>query len=417
MAPRHLRRALSVLAVLLAGACATDPFAVQETRPEPRDRVRQHAVRGTAAVLDAPYDAAYRAAARALDLSAYYSVTRARGAIYGDDFHGTSSVGIFLRPADAPGRTQVEVLYLFDGEASLAPARRRQAEESYLADVRDELSVLRGGTPPESRPARERQRAVGAASDADSAEGLPVRDRPLDQAIIVGAGRHAWLGDADYAERDAEAFRRYAISVLGVAPGAVTLLTGRRATRDAVTAALEGLAGADPAARVWFYFAGLGGRDEAGGIPYLVLWDTEPRYWAKTSLPLAEVLRLLEASPAARSVAVLDASFGGEGGRTWNESAYAPHQPERRPDPGLAARAAFLYASAPGESAAVLDEQGHGLFTYRLLKALREESAPGRHPTLEDAARDAYRGVRADARARGFDQRPALAGDGDGRLW
>jgi hypothetical protein len=25
--------------------------------------------------------------------------------------------------------------------------------------------------------------------------------------------------------------------------------------------------------------------------------------------------------------------------------------------------------------------------------------------------------VRADARARGFDQRPALAGDGDGRLW
>lgn len=415
----------------LTGGCATDPFDWKDTRPVPSQMVRRHQILGTRRVLRGSYADAYRAAARTFDVTAYYSVVRDQGAIYADDFHGMSSVAVFLRPGGAEDRVQLEALYLHENYLSFAPGRRRQAETAFLDDIEQTLAAMKGEAAPgddavaaaalaRSRLDSDRLSARGSSVSAvDSPAGLPTRRRPRDWALIVGAERHQWLGDADYAERDAAAFHRYAETALGVPRSHAVHLSGAQATRAEVLSAVRDLrARSGPDSRVWFYFAGHGGCDESSGIPYLVTWDANPRYWTKTSLPLAELYRAFDAVEAEQVVVILDASFSGPGGRTWNELDHPPAFPETRPKPSGGVRVSVLYATQPGENAAVLDEQGHGLMTYALLRGLRGEAGGRRGLTVQELGRFVYRTVRAQAKELGRVQNPRLdEGLSDAIVW
>lgn len=406
--PRRLTVLLA--AALLSGGCATDPFDWKDALPAPRVLVRRHATPGSSRVMRCTYSEAYRAAARAFDRTPYYSVTRERSVLYADDFHDLVSVGVFLRSTGEEERTRVEVLALRADAATTDPDLRRRTETGYLDEIEGEVRLLRGEPAP-ARPAAAAVPARGApSSPVDSVEGLTARSRPDDWALIVGAERHQWLGAADYAGRDAEVFQRYAESVLGVPKAHVIALRDADASRESVLRAIGRLkASVNPESRVWFYFAGLGAVDEASGAPYLVTWDASPRYWATTTLPLAEAFRELGVISAAQIVALLDASFTGAGDRSWSESDHAQQFAEIRPQAALTGLLSILYASQPGETAGTLDEHGHGLFTYHLLRGLRGEAARGgRRLDLEDLSHFVYREVRAAAQARGRRQNPHL---------
>ncbi|MBI3565067.1 MAG: hypothetical protein HY079_07725 [Elusimicrobia bacterium] len=413
MRVRGLAAAVLVAAAVVTGGCASDPFAVAQERPAPRVLVRQHATPGSSRVMRCTYAEAYRAAARAFDRTPYYSVKRERAALYADDFHDLVSVGVFLRSTGEEERTRVEVLAL-RADPETDPGLRRRTEAGYLDEIEGEVRLLRGEPAP-ARPAAAAVSARGAATSAvDSVAGLTARSRPGDWAIIVGAERHQWLGDSEYAGRDAEVFQRYAETVLGVPKAHVIALRDADASRESVLRAIARLkASAGAEARVWFYFAGLGASDEGSGAPYLITWDASPRYWVTTTLPLAELYRELGGIDAAQIVAVLDASFSGAGDRSWSESDHAPGFREVRPQAALTGLLSILYASQPGETAQTLDEQGHGLFTYHLLRGLRGEAAGGgRRLDLEDLAHFVYREASADAKARGRVQSPHLDSTG-----
>lgn len=413
MRSRGLAGAVLVAAAVLTGACASDPFAVPQPVPVPRELVRRHSTPGTARVLRCTYEQAYRAAARTFDRTPYYSLKRERSALYADDFHDLVSVGVFLRSTGEEERTRVEVLAL-RADPETDPDRRRRTESGYLDEIEGEVRFLRGEPAP-ARPAAAAVSARGAAKSAvDSVEGLTVRSRPSDWALIVGAERHQWLGAADYAARDAEVFERYARTVLGVPAAHVIALRDADASRENILRAIARLkASTGSEARVWFYFAGLGAADESSGTPYLVTWEANPRYWVTTTLPLAELYRELGALDASQIVAVLDASFSGEGDRTWTETDHRPGFRELRPQAALTGLLSILYASQPGETAQTLDEQAHGMFTYHLLRGLRGEAAGGgSRLDLEDLAHYLYREVRADAKTRGRAQGPHLDSTG-----
>lgn len=398
-------------AAAIFSACAGDPFAFKDQRIDPGQVVRRHTTTGRKRILPAGYAECYRAAARALGAAPYYSITRDYAAVYADEFHGMSAVGVYFHPTGRDDRTQVEVVYARENEESFEPSRRLRAEESLLDDVVSAL--LRGEAASESRAGPDRAAARGIPdSEIDSVAGLPVRRRPLDFAVVVGAERHKAIGDADYALRDAEAFRKHAESVLGVPRANLVFLGDRTATREEILGALANLRGtAQPASRVWFYFAGHGGAAPENGDAYLATWELEPRYWSRTGIPLAELFRQLEELPALEVVAVFDASFSGYGDRSWNEAALPPSFTERRPSPSRSSKVKAFFATAPGQGALVAHERGHGLFTYEFLRKLGDPDAPDSR-RLDDVMSSAWKAVRSRASAEGRRQDPTAGGSG-----
>jgi len=410
---------LAVLgAALFFGGCATDPFAGPDG-PDVRALVRQHRRKGTWMAMNGPYGEIYRAAARYFDTSAYYTVTRDYRAIYADDFHGMYSVGVFFRPTDWPDQTIVEVLYEQENEQFMESGQQKVLEQSMLDGIVASLRKLRtrgtgmdlatAGAEGRLDAGRARQKVL-SYSEVDAAAGLAKRARPQDAALIIGVERYAQLGDADYASRDAGVFHKYAETVLGIAPNRILDLDDRDATRESIAAALRtglpALSGKD--SRVWIYFAGHGGADASTGKPYLLPWDADPDRLERTSLSLEDVYKDLLALPAKEVVAMMDTSFSGFGGRTWNEVNQRPLIEAQFPALAPTPRISMIIASGPGEIARASEDQGHGLFTYYLLRGLRGEAADGGHLTLTELYRFVEHGCSAAAYRYGRTQTPRM---------
>ncbi|MDX6771063.1 MAG: caspase family protein [Elusimicrobiota bacterium] len=410
-----------LLAALLAAGCATpDPFAWRDDRPEPRVQVRQRRFNGTRRLFKATYAEVYRAAARHFDDSPYRT-TRELRALYADDFHGMSSVGVFFHHGRTEDQTLVEALFLQDSADSIGAEGRRRREELILDGIQAALEAQSAPAPGDARGDRldaQRVKLLGPpVSDIDELDGLTARVRPSDLALVIGAERHAALSDARYAARDAALFREYAETVLGVPASGVIFLADSDATSGAVLAALDRLrTSAVPQSRVWFYYAGFGGSDERGGESYLLTWDADPRHWSSTTVTLSSLYRALESLEAAQVTAVFDASFAGYGDRTWNEHEDRPITRARLPTPS-SPRLTVVMAGAPTETAGVIDDQRHGVLTYYLLRGLRGEAALGKHLALEDLMRYLYRMITARGRRLNRPQTPIVRGPQEAVLW
>lgn len=399
-------------------ACAADPFAWRDDRPEPSRLVRAHSRAGSRQFVNGEYAKLYRSAARYFDTSSYYTVARDWRAIYADDFHGMYSVGVFFEPTRHEGQTLVEVVYEQETPDFMASGQSKAVEQSLLdgivASMRlsgasrpglDSLTVASGA----AREGRALSK-LAPVSEVDAVEGLPRRSRPNDLALIVGVEGYALLGDADYAARDAETFRKYAETVLGVPRQSVFMLTDRQAGRREILAAIEERLRrlALPDSRVWIYLAGYGGSDPATGAAYFLPYDADPEHLTRTGLALTELQRALSSVPAFEIVLLVDSSFGGFGGRTWNEVNQRPLLQAASPL-SFSGKIAFLAASDGNEIARALEEQGHGLFTYYLLRGLRGEAARGGRLTLGGLASFVHEGCQKTAYRFGRAQNPGLS--------
>ena len=205
---------------------------------------------------------------------------------------------------------------------------------------------------------------------------------PRGVALIIGNVdyEHRDVPDVTFAHRDADAFRRYVVEVLGFDPKNIVDL--RDATRRELFDALG--TKSDPRSLLWSYLDPESTSDvvvfySGHGVPgvndkrgYLLPVDADPKAAEDDGYPIDLLYRNVGGLAEARSVRVyLDACFSGGsgGGGTLIQNA-SPVFVEAALPEGLGEKVTSL-AAASGKQVASWDEgAGHGLFTHHLLDAL-----------------------------------------------
>jgi uncharacterized caspase-like protein len=173
----------------------------------------------------------------------------------------------------------------------------------------------------------------------------------------------------------------------------ITLLTNASATKDAIKAAIGGLAkrvGADD--QVVFYFSGRGSFapdqppfDEGDGLDeYLLPFDAVPTSPAR-DLSDDELEALFSALPTNNVLIVLDTGFSSSNPTGKGKCLVRANGRTRRPRgiDGMAhdlARPGFVYISAAqaGEAGSESSQLRNSVFTYYLIEGLRGAANPGK---------------------------------------
>ncbi len=221
-------------------------------------------------------------------------------------------------------------------------------------------------------------------SDVDQ-PAYKVAPNPDAFAVVVGVEKYNALPDARFAERDAKAMNAHLLA-MGYPQRNIVLLTGAQATRTGLVKNLEAWLPNQVTERstVMFYFSGHGAPDAKTSEAYLVPTDGDPQYLEETAYPIKRLYEKLAALKAKRVLVALDSCFSGAGGRSVLAQGTRPLVAKLKLAPADA-RVVSLSASSADEITGALEEQGHGLFTYHLLKALGETAGRGTVGELHSA--------------------------------
>jgi hypothetical protein len=268
--------------------------------------------------------------------------------------------------------------------------------------------AVAGAAPP--RPPE----AAALKPSAVDAPSYKAGERPDDLGVVVGIEAYSDLPAARFAERDAAAVRRH-FAALGIPERNIVSLLGAKASRAALVKTFETWLPANAAAgsTVWVYFSGHGAPEPASGSAYLLPWDGDPQFLDDTAYPLKRLYAKLDALKAKRVVLALDACFSGAGGRSVLAKGLRPLV--AKVDTAVTGKTVALTASAAEEVTGTLEEEGHGLFTYHLLKGLNGAAADARgRVTLEGLHSYLQPQVRDEARRQNRVQTPQLLSAGAG---
>ncbi len=195
-------------------------------------------------------------------------------------------------------------------------------------------------------------------------------------ALIMGIStyRDESIPQVRYARRDAEIMASYLESVAGVSRSRMKILLDDGATSSDMAAYIEEWLPrhVTPDTTVFIYYAGHGMPNLSSGKAFLVPYDGHPDFASKL-YPLDRLYEKLDQLPSKQIVAMLDSCFSGATGRSVLPSGARPM--------GLAMESTFsvkktvvLSAASGTQISSDYDEEGHGLFTYFLLKGLRGEA-------------------------------------------
>ena len=232
---------------------------------------------------------------------------------------------------------------------------------------------------PIERPQQEtaRQTADGqtdrmAASDVDT--GLPTASATNENtfAVIIANENYQEEVKVEYALNDGEMFRQYCLQVLGLPEDNVHIR--KDATRNNIIAEMAWMQKVAEAyqgkARFIVYYAGHGIPDEKSGTAYLLPTDGQGAM-LETACSLKDFYRQLGEMPSAGVTVFMDACFSGSqrgNGMLASARSVAIKAKQDAPQGRM-----VVFSAAPGdETAYPFKEKGHGLFTYYLLKKLKE---------------------------------------------
>ena len=204
---------------------------------------------------------------------------------------------------------------------------------------------------------------------------------PYGVAVIIGnrSYTHERVPEVAYAHRDADAFRRYVIDVLGFDRANVLDL------RDATQAEMESVLGNERShqGKLWRYLHPRQGSDvvvfySGHGVPglkdrrgYLLPGNADPDTAEINGYPLDLLYSNLGKLEEAKSVRVyLDACFSGDSDRGMLVHSASPVYVQANLPDAAQGKLTVLAAASGSEVASWDDEARHGLFTHHLLDAL-----------------------------------------------
>jgi TPR repeat protein len=256
---------------------------------------------------------------------------------------------------------------------------------------------------------------AGAAAFAESID--PKFKKPEDKnkfALIIAVEKYQNAPNADYAERDAEAVRRF-VKAMGFPDRNVVVLKGSEAGYAGIKKYVEGWLPKviSPRSTLVVYFSGHGAPDPEKGTAYLLPWDGDPQFLDSTAYPLSRLMKRLGKLTAKKILVALDSCFSGAGGRSVLAKGLRPLVTKVELPGRAAKKVTVLSASAGEEVTGTLSEKQHGIFTYYLLDSLNQAGA---NPFGTVSVRQLYDylspRVSDEARRQNRSQSPSLAGSG-----
>ena len=198
-----------------------------------------------------------------------------------------------------------------------------------------------------------------------------------------------------YAETDARAVYNLLIDpdICEFDKENVLLLIGE--SKSQVERSLEGLLNdAEPDDFVFIYFAGHGKLDRSGSL-CLAAKDTLTTRLLSSSVNLEHVRRIIDQSNCKRIVFILDSCFSGAVGQTFRSGEVPTESIEQISGQGKV----MISASQAYERAREREDIGHGIFTYNLVRGLKEGEADyggDGYITIEDIYKYVYENVKAE---------------------
>lgn len=212
-----------------------------------------------------------------------------------------------------------------------------------------------------------------ASSDVDINLSVRPQENVNTFALIVANENYANMPDVPFALNDGRSFKNYCVKVLGIPEENVTLTED--ATLGNMYQSLDYIKQVDNAFKgdisLIIYYAGHGAPDESNRQAYLVPTDAYSVN-PKTCFSLAEFYKELGGLKARNVKVFMDACFSGAG-RTDDMLAQGGRSVRIVPKKdAVSGNVVVVSATSDDQTAWHYPRQAHGLFTYCLLKKIRE---------------------------------------------
>jgi hypothetical protein len=212
-------------------------------------------------------------------------------------------------------------------------------------------------------------------SDVDELPAIKVKHNKHAYAIVIGIENYRQkLPKADFATQDARLVAGYLIKTMGYPEENVVMLLNDRASKSDFEKYFEKWLGnnVEKGSTVFVYYSGHGAPNTKTGDAYLVPYDGDPTFIAETGYSIARLYESLGKLKAKEITVVLDSCFSGAGGRSVLAKGAKPlvmtiNMPTMRKNISV------MTASSGDQISSAYEEQGHGLFTYFLLKGIKDE--------------------------------------------
>lgn len=213
-------------------------------------------------------------------------------------------------------------------------------------------------------------------SDVDEPPSVKAKPNKNAYAIVIGIESYRQkLPKADFAVADAKTISEYLTKTMGYPEeNVITLLNDRALKSDLEKYFDRWLSNnVEENGRVFIYYSGHGAPNAKTGDAYLVPYDGDPTFITETGYSLARLYESLGKLPAKDIFVVLDSCFSGGGGRSVLAKGAKPLVVTIH-TPNIKKNIAVMTASSGDEISSAYEERGHGLFTYFLLKGIKDEN-------------------------------------------
>lgn len=225
---------------------------------------------------------------------------------------------------------------------------------------------------------------LSVKSDIDEIPVAKTTSNKKAYAIVIGIEQYRQkLPKADFAVSDATLVSKYLVNVLGYPEENVVLLTNDKALQSDLSKYIEKWLpnNVEPDSNVFVYYSGHGAPNPATGDAYLVPYDGDPSFIDETGYSLSRLYSALGKLRAQKVVVALDSCFSGAGGRSVIAKG-ARSLVAKMKIPLASHNITVLSASSETQMSSTYDEKGHGLFTYFMLKGLKNEEVINQNGSL-----------------------------------
>ena len=215
-----------------------------------------------------------------------------------------------------------------------------------------------------------------ASSDVDELPAIKTKMNKNAYAIVIGIESYRQkLPKADFAVSDAKIFTEYLNKAMGYPEENVITLMNEHATYTDLVKYFEKWLpnNVEKGSTVFIYYSGHGAPDPKTGGAYLVPYDGDPAFIAETGYSLKRMYDALGKLQAKEIIVALDSCFSGAGGRSVIAKGARPLVMNLQNNMVLPKNMTVLSASSGEQISSTYDEKGHGLFTYFMLKGIRNE--------------------------------------------